>query len=70
MAHITHNLSTAGIGHRVGNLIEDLKARYARYAVYRNTLGELSVLTDRDLADLGINRGAIKSIAYEAAYGA
>lgn len=70
MAHITQNLPTAGFGHRVAAVFEDLKARYSRYAVYRTTLTELGALTDRDLADLGINRSVIKSVALEAAYGA
>ncbi|MEM9434437.1 MAG: DUF1127 domain-containing protein [Pseudomonadota bacterium] len=49
--------------------IEALKQRYAAYQVYRTTLNELRVLTARDLADLGISRSMIRSIALEAAYG-
>nr|WP_276612548.1 DUF1127 domain-containing protein [Pseudorhodobacter turbinis] len=37
--------------------------------VYRTTLQELSVLTDRELGDLGIPRCSIKRMALEAAYG-
>ncbi len=37
--------------------------------VYRLTLRELGALNDRDLADLGIHRAMIDSIAREAAYG-
>ena len=36
--------------------------------VYRATLYELSVLSDRDLIDLGIPRNSIKRLAMEAAY--
>lgn len=68
MADISHNMAHAGFGHRVAGFIEELKARYARYAVYQTTLSELSALSARDLADLGITRSQIKSIAYEAAY--
>ena len=37
--------------------------------VYRTTLTELQALDNRDLADLGISRSMIRSIAHEAAYG-
>ncbi|PHP26706.1 DUF1127 domain-containing protein [Limimaricola cinnabarinus] len=44
-----------------------LKAAIARNRVYRQTQRELSLLTDRDLADLGISRSAITQIARDAA---
>ena len=47
----------------------DLAERYAKHRVYRNTLEELQALTGRELADLGMTRGNLKSVAYEAAYG-
>jgi uncharacterized protein YjiS (DUF1127 family) len=37
--------------------------------MYYTTLRELQALTNRDLADLGLCRSNIKSIAYEHAYG-
>ncbi|MGZ9810502.1 DUF1127 domain-containing protein [Pseudoroseicyclus sp. H15] len=37
--------------------------------VYRNTVKELNTLNDRDLADLGLHRSMIKSVARAAAYG-
>ena len=40
----------------------------AKRRVYRATLFELSVLSDRDLKDLGIPRSSIKRLAMEAAY--
>lgn len=36
---------------------------------YRKTFHELSMLTDRDLADIGIPRSSIRKIAWEEAYG-
>ena len=36
---------------------------------YRDTYHELSMLTERDLADLGIHRSGIRKLALEAAYG-
>jgi uncharacterized protein YjiS (DUF1127 family) len=41
----------------------------AKRSVYRATVSELTFLSGRELADLGIHRSAIKSIAFEAAYG-
>lgn len=49
---------------------EAFRARSEQRKVYRNTVRELSALTDRDLADLGLSRSMIKSIAHEAAFGA
>jgi uncharacterized protein YjiS (DUF1127 family) len=38
-------------------------------AIYRRTFRDLSIMTDRELYDLGFTRGDIHSIAYEATYG-
>ncbi|MDP5217837.1 DUF1127 domain-containing protein [Ruegeria sp. 2205SS24-7] len=48
--------------------IENLKNRFEQYRLYRRTLSELSALSDRDLADLGIHRSMIRQIAMEASY--
>ena len=42
----------------------------AKRKVYRTTVKELSALSNRDLADLGIGRSQIRGLANEAAYGA
>ena len=47
---------------------DQMRQALAKRKVYRATLFELSVLTDRDLKDLGIPRSSIKRIAMEAAY--
>lgn len=47
---------------------DHLKQALTRRKVYNATFSELSALTDRDLADLGIPRDDIKRIATEAAY--
>ena len=47
---------------------DQMRQALAKRKVYRETLFELSVLTDRDLKDLGIPRSSIKRIAMEAAY--
>jgi uncharacterized protein YjiS (DUF1127 family) len=46
-----------------------LSARYADYRAYRETVTELSKLSSRELADLGLSRGTIASVAHEAVYG-
>ena len=68
MAYITGNAaSTLGLGQRISGLVERIRqARKAR-EIYRQTYDELSALTDRDLADLGIARASIASVAREAA---
>ena len=68
MAYTTQIQATSPVFGRVSALIAQIKERHAAYRVYRTTLNELSTLSSRDLADLGINRANIKSIAYEAAY--
>lgn len=57
------------IAGRFGNLLADLRDYLSRRALYRQTVRELSALSTRDLADLGINRGMIRSVAYDAAWG-
>ncbi len=59
----------SGFGEKFSSAVHNLKARYLQSRVYRTTMSELSALSNRDLADLGIHRSAIKSIALEAAYG-
>ncbi|MBE0414012.1 DUF1127 domain-containing protein [Yoonia sp.] len=56
-------------GDRIAALRTALTARRANHKIYTTTLRELQDLTDRDLADLGMSRSMIKSVALEAAYG-
>lgn len=46
-----------------------LRARIEQYKTYRSTIRELSSLSDRSLADLGLSRGMIEDLARESAYG-
>lgn len=50
--------------------VKALIERVARYRVYRDTIAELSMLTNRELTDLGLSRSIIRATAYEVAYGA
>jgi uncharacterized protein YjiS (DUF1127 family) len=43
-----------------------LKTRYARWQRYNRTVTELGSLSNRDLADLGINRADITRVARDA----
>jgi uncharacterized protein YjiS (DUF1127 family) len=68
MAYITGNAAPSfGLGQRITSYLERVRqARKAR-EIYRTTYEELSALSDRDLADLGIARASISSVAREAA---
>lgn len=58
-----------GIAASLNGLVARLGDARRRYSVYRQTVAELNALSDRDLADLGIARSSITSIATEVAYG-
>lgn len=47
--------------------IEAAKTRYVRNRMYRQTVNELSALSARELADLGLHRSMIKRVAAQAA---
>ncbi len=70
MAFIT---DTRTFGNSLGQRLTALRATIVtgleQRKVYRTTVAELEVLTNRELNDLGISRSMIKSIAIEAAYG-
>ncbi len=63
---ITRNV--AAPNNRLTGMIGGVSHRWSQYKTYRNTLDELEALTDRELADLGISRLSLRSIAYKAAY--
>ncbi len=51
----------------LASMIETAKTRFARYRAYRQTVNELSELSDRELADLGLHRSMIRRLAMQAA---
>lgn len=69
MATITDIRTDAGFVARFAETLNALSARYAQYRVYRKTLNELTSLSSRELADLGLHRSMLRNVAYEAAYG-
>lgn len=58
------------IAERFNGFRSALADRNAKNKIYRQTVSELSNLTNRELDDLGIHRSMIRAIATEAAYGA
>lgn len=65
----THDKAAIGTTGRFATTMNSLRVRMGRYRVYRRTLNELERLSDRDLADLGLTRSMIGSVAADAAYG-
>ncbi|MCA8869842.1 MAG: DUF1127 domain-containing protein [Rhodobacteraceae bacterium] len=47
--------------------IDRIRKGYARRAIYNETMYQLSGLTDRDLADIGISRASIQQVARDEA---
>lgn len=66
--NITRSAETS-LGERIHAFFAGLREARQRYRVYRQTLRELNMLSDRDLSDIGLHRSSIDSIAIEAAYG-
>ncbi|WP_415007284.1 DUF1127 domain-containing protein [Aestuariivirga sp.] len=50
-------------------MLNSLKSRYSRWQRYARTVAELDGLSNRDLADLGINRVDIPRLARQAVQG-
>lgn len=68
MAATTHITAHKGASLALpGSLFQAVRERFAAYRRYRRTLNELSQLTSRELADLGLHRSMLKSVALEAA---
>jgi uncharacterized protein YjiS (DUF1127 family) len=70
MAYATDNstLRQGATGGRFSAILIDIRARMTRRKVYNATFRELAALSDRELADLGLNRTEIRRIAWQAAY--
>lgn len=72
MASTTYGNSATLTNTLRGSLVSrfnSMRARYVQWRLYRTTLNELTALSDRDLADIGINRGELRALAMETAYG-
>jgi len=66
------NSITYDLGHANGSfgLVGRLRKTIADYRLYRQTLGELTALSDRELRDLGLSRFSIRQVAHDSVYGA
>lgn len=69
MAYINATRSSYALVDRFGETLKSLKETMHRRRVYRTTVRELSALSGRELADLGMHRSMISEVAREAAYG-
>ncbi|SMX33741.1 DUF1127 domain-containing protein [Actibacterium lipolyticum] len=71
MAHAQHiQVAHNGFGEWLRQVIAVTRDALERRRVYRQTVSELGALSNRELADLGISRSMIRSLAKETAYGA
>jgi len=52
----------------ISNYFKKIKNDWIRHRNYKNTVKELSALSDKELNDIGMNRGIIHSIAMETSY--
>ncbi len=62
-------IGATGTRHTGNGILTRMAAALARRRLYGRTLNELRRLSDHELADLGIARSAITSVAHEAVYG-
>ena len=69
MSIVNVNHGSRELAPRFAGLFGGISRRFTQYRTYRTTLDELEALSDRELADLGIARTMLRSVAYQAAYG-
>lgn len=70
MATLTAQNSTFAHAAQVAkDYVASAKDNFVKARMMRQTVAELQSLDTRDLADLGIARGEIKSVARKAVYG-
>lgn len=70
MSTYATNTATAPVLGGLFSSVSGMIEAAVQYRSYRKTITELSKLSAKDLDDLGLNRGSIKSVAMEAVYGA
>ena len=63
------SLRQSSVTERAIMLWSTVKDKFEKRNIYGRTLNELSALSTRELADLGLNRSMIRRIAHETAYG-
>lgn len=69
MAYVQPEAKSAGsFFENLSKVMRAMIDRYKQYRLYCKTVSELRSLTGRDLADLGLSRSMIESVAYSAVY--
>ena len=68
-ADTTKTLATAKGAAAFAPAISALVERFAKYRLFRKTCAELSVLSTREMDDLGLSQHSLRAAAYEAVYG-
>ncbi len=66
MALVQTNVGSS-ISGRISVAISEVLHRVGQYRAYRRTLAELQSISPRDLADLGLDRSMLNSVAWEEA---
>lgn len=66
MALVHTNDGSSVVG-RIAGAIAEISHRVGQYRAYRRTLAELQSISPRDLADLGLDRSMLNSVAWEEA---
>jgi len=56
------SLPTVNLYHILGTYKKALETKWKQYKIYRRTIKELSVLSNRELEDIGISRYELESI--------
>ena len=68
MAYLTNTTaSNTSLFAQLRGLFATAANRYKQHRVYRQTLEELSDLSNRELADLGLHRSDLRRVAMDAA---
>ena len=68
MAYVNSRSASWSVLDRFASVVKMVKEAVEQRRIYVQTVQELSSLTDRDLADLGLSRAMISDVAREAAY--
>ncbi|OIQ30546.1 MAG: hypothetical protein BM562_09355 [Alphaproteobacteria bacterium MedPE-SWcel] len=71
MAHaLNTNFASSSLVTRLRTMADTARNSWDLYKEYKRTFNELDMLTDRDLADIGIRRCDIADLARTHVYGA
>ena len=66
--HSKWRINMKTIVEKISNVIEENRQAFKLRRQYYKTYNELSQLTDKDLADIGVARGMIEQIAFDHTY--